>query len=367
MPPEQLQFEMKTESSNPPPLKVAIIGLQHLHPRSYMILLKAMPSVEVIAVSDSNENLRTSFCKDFGLNGYDSLDELLANETPDIAAIFLPHDQCPEAAEKCAAKGIHLMVEKPMAADVAGAERIVKAASAAGVHLTTGYAWRLHPVAQEFKRLIESGVLGQIVGLEGRCAAGRLNRYIEGHSPWILQRVHSGGGPMYNLGVHWIDLFRWLLADEVVEVSGRNVKVNTEYDIEDNSFAHLKFSNGAIAALDISYTVPDAFPYGRDLYISVRGTLGVISWAPAYEGQKDTLFICSDHPSFRGAPRREWQYELQPTPGYSGHMGTEYVKRFIETIRGGQPLPITGNDGVAALKVVEAIYHSDAEKRWVTL
>ncbi|MEI8341193.1 MAG: Gfo/Idh/MocA family oxidoreductase [Verrucomicrobiota bacterium] len=358
---------MNPNSVNPKIIRVAIIGLQHLHPRSYMLLLKSMPSVEVVAVFDSDENLRETFCKDFGLRGYGTLEALLAKERPDIAAIFLPHDQCPEAAEKCAAQGIHLMVEKPMAADVAGAERIVQAAGKAGVHLTTGYVWRLHPVAQEFKRLIESGIAGRIVGVEGRCAAGRLSRYIEGHSPWILQRAHSGGGPMYNLGVHWIDLFRWLLTDEVVEVSGRNVKVNTEYDIEDNSFAHLRFSNGAIAALDISYTVPYTFPYGRDLYISVRGTLGVISWAPAYEGQRDTLFICSDHPACSGAPRREWQYELQPTPGYSGHMGKEYVRRFMEAVRGGQPPPISGGDGVAALKVVEAIYRSDAEKRWVSL
>ena len=151
-----------------------------------------------------------------------------------------------------------------------------------------------------------------------------------------------------------------MLEDEVTEVSGRNVKVNTQYDVE-NSFAHLRFSKGAIAALDISYTVPDAFPYGRDLYISVRGTQGVVQWAPAYEGQKDTLFICSDHPNFAGSPKVVREYELQPTPGYSGFMGLSYVRSFVESIlKKGTP-PITGEDGVAALDVVEAVYRSDAE------
>jgi predicted dehydrogenase len=172
---------------------------------------------------------------------------------------------------------------------------------------------------------------------------------------------------MYNLGVHWIDLFRWMLADEVVEVSARNVKVNTAYDVEDNSFAHLKFSKGTIAALDISYTVPDAYPYGRDLYLSVRGTQGIVSWAPAYEGQKDTLFICSDHPHFSGSPRVTRQFELQPTQGYSGFMGREYVRLFAEAVlNDGQP-PITGEDGLAALRVVEAAYRSDAENRVVAV
>ncbi|OGV70174.1 MAG: hypothetical protein A2269_02635, partial [Lentisphaerae bacterium RIFOXYA12_FULL_60_10] len=268
------------------PLKVAVIGLGHLHPRSYMTLFKAVPDVRVTSVFEEDGTLREPFCQDFGIRGYDRLDRLLKAEQPDIAALFLPHVDCPDAAELCAAAGAHLMVEKPMASTRRGAERIVTAARRNKVQLTTGYCWRLHPVAQEIKRLISSGVIGEVVGGEGRCAAGRLTRYLDGKSPWILEKAKSGGGPMYNLGVHWIDLCRMILQDEVVEVSGRNVKINQEYDVEDNSFAHLRFKKGAIVALDISYTVPDAFPCGRDLYVAFRGTRGVISWSPAYEGQK---------------------------------------------------------------------------------
>ena len=76
---------------------------------------------------------------------------------------------------------------------------------------------------------------------------------------------------MFNLGVHWIDLYRWLLADEVVEIIGKNVHVNEQYDIEDNSFALLTFSRGTVLALDISYTVPESYPFGRDLYLALRG------------------------------------------------------------------------------------------------
>jgi len=348
-------------------LKVGVVGLGHLHPRAYMPLFKTVPQTKVVAVSEVNGALRDAFCKDFAVKGYGSVDEMLASEKLDIAAIFLPHVDCPEAAEKCAAKGIHLMVEKPMAASAEGARRIVAAAKKNRVQLTTGYAWRVHPVAREFKKLIQEGIVGKVVGAEGRCAAGRLQRYIDGNSPWMLQKARSGGGPMYNLGVHWIDLFRWMFEDEVTEVSGQNVKVNTQYDIEDNSFAHLRFAKGAIAALDISYTVPDAFPYGRDLYVSVRGTQGVIQWAPAFEGQKDTLFICSDHPALAGSPKVVREYELQPTPGYCGFMGLAYVKSFVNAVLNKVPLPITGEDGVAALDVVEAVYKADATRSWVAI
>ena len=352
-------------SPSNPPLQAVVVGLAHLHPRSYMAHLKQIEGLEVGAVAEADPDLRSAFCNEFGTRGYASLDDLLATEHPDLALLFLPHAHCPEAAEKCAAKGIHLLVEKPMAASASAAQRMVDAARAGGVLLSTAYVWRHHPVAARMRELIRDGSLGRVVGCEGRCAAGRLSRYIEGHAPWMLERALSGGGPMYNLGVHWIDLFRWLLSEEVVEVSGRNVRVNTAYDIEDNSFAHLRFAGGAVAALDISYTVPDAFPYGRDLYLSVRGTQGVVSWAPAYEGERDSLVICSDHPRFRGSPNIRQEFQLDPTPGYAGFMGRDYLEAFLASIRGGAEPLESGEDGVAALKVVEAVYRSDAERCWV--
>ena len=348
-------------------LKVGIVGLGHLHPRAYMPLFDAVHAMRVTAVAEADAGLRDTFSRDFQLAGYASCDAMLASEKLDIAAIFVPHADCPEAAEACARAGLHLMVEKPMAADVAGAKRIVAAAERHNVQLTTGYCWRLHPVTAEFKRLIDVGLIGTPVGAEGRCAAGRLHRYIEGHAPWMLQRARSGGGPMYNLGVHWIDLFRYLLADEVAEVTGQNVTINTEYDIEDNAFAHLRFTAGTIAALDISYTVPDSFPHGRDLYLSLRGTRGAISWAPAFEGECDVLHVCSDHPDFAAAPRRQLRFELEKVPGYCGGMGHAYVRDFAEAIRSGRAPAVTGRDGVEALKVVEAIYQSAQTKQSVTL
>ena len=346
-------------------LKVGIVGLGHLHPRLYMPLFGAVGKTKVVAVAEADKALREGFCADFGVKGYKSVEAMLAGEKLRMAAIFLPHADCPAAAEACARAGVHLMVEKPMAASAEGAARIVRAANENGVKLTTGYCWRMHPAARELKRLVRSGMVGRVIGAEGRCAAGRLQRYIDGKASWMLQRARSGGGPMYNLGVHWIDLFRWMFEEDVVEASGENVKVNTQYDIEDNSFALLRFSGGAIAALNISYTVPDAFPYGRDLYISVRGTQGVISWAPAYEGEKDVLFVCSDHPDFKKSPKQYLSFELPPVKGYSGVMGLEYVKDFADAVLNNRPPAISGEDGVAALKVVEAVYRSAQEKRWI--
>jgi predicted dehydrogenase len=243
----------------------------------------------------------------------------------------------------------------------------VEAAPKEEILLSTPYVWRYHPVARQMKKFVENGALGRIVGCEGRCAAGRLQRYIDGNASWMLVKSLSGGGPMYNLGVHWIDLFRWLLEDEVVEALGKNVKVNQEYDIEDNSFALVTFSRGAVLALDISYTVSDSYPFGRDLGLALRGTGGVLSWSPSFEGVKETLFVCSDAGEFASAPRRHIEFELQAHAGYSGILGVQFLADLARSIRTGTTPAITGEDGVRALEVVEAIYQSARSGKAVKL
>jgi predicted dehydrogenase len=292
---------------------------------------------------------------------------MINREQLDLVVLFLPHAECPEAAIACAERGINILVEKPMAASSEGVQRMIVAAKKASVILSTSYVWRFHPVVRQMKKLIEEGVLGQVVGCEGRCAAGRLGRYIQGNAGWMLVKALSGGGPMYNLGVHWIDLYRWLLADEVVEVMGKNVQVDQAYDIEDNSFAILTFSRGTVLSLDISYTVPDSYPFGRDLFLALRGTAGVLSWSPSFEGVKERLFVCSDSGEYAESPRRHIEFELQPHPGYAGVMGVRFLSELVRSIRTGTPPEITGHDGLKALEVVEAIYQSAESGRTIRL
>ncbi len=339
-------------------IKTAIIGLRHLHPRSYMLHLQKIDQIRVVAVAEADEVLRNQFAKDFNLSAFPHWEEMLEKDTFDLVLIFLPHNQCLAAASFAMARGIHVLVEKPMAAESKSAAEMVQLADRHQVILTTPYVWRYHPVVRDIKALLEAGALGEIIGCVGRCAAGRLERYIDGNAEWILDARQSGGGPMYNLGVHWIDLFNWLLQDQVHSVSGKNVKINQQYNIEDNSFAILTYLKGPVLTLDVSYTVPAAYPHGRDLFISIRGTKGVLSWAPAYEGEKDELFICSDHDSFKGAPIQRRTYQIQSVPGYSGIMGLHYLQDVAQAILNHQPAPIPGRDGVEVLKVVEAIYRS---------
>jgi predicted dehydrogenase len=341
-------------------LKTGIIGLQHLHPRQYMPMLKCSDKLEVTAVAEERDDLRKSFAADFSLKDYKSWEKMINQEKFDITLIFFPHKHCPEAAIASAEKGINIIVEKPVAASSDDAQKIVDTAKKHNVLFTTPYLWRYHPVSREIKKFIDNGMLGQIVGGEGRCAAGRLERYIKGNSSWMFKKELSGGGPMYNLGVHWIDLFQWLMNSDVKEAVGKNIHINKEIDIEDNSYALITFKNEVVVALDISYTVPESYPNGRDLFIGLRGTKGVISWTPAFGSNKEELFLCDDKAGYR-----KLDIELKPVEGYGGITGLEFIDDFCDSITEGKSVVIRPEDAVKVLKVAEGIYNSDKEGKSV--
>jgi UDP-N-acetyl-2-amino-2-deoxyglucuronate dehydrogenase len=364
--------KMKT-TVDTPTLNVAIIGLGHLHPKGYMPLFEQCPNTVVVAAFDKDETLLSSFCKEFGVKGYADLDELLDIEKIDIAAVFLPHCDCADAAVKCADKGIHLLVEKPIARTVDEVRAVAEAVKRNNVKITTGYCWRYHPVVKAMKDCIEQGFIGSIVTVEARLAAGRVDRYIKGNAKWMLEKAKSGGGPMYNLGVHWIDLLCHLLNDTIEEVCAVNTKTSDVYDVEDSSIALLKFGKGAVGVLSTSYIVPDCFPNGRDLYIGIKGTKGVLSYAPKYEGeqgsstagQTDILELYSDSEHVSGSSARKFVFTLDRFSGYSGYMGKAYVDDFVDSIIKDREPFITISQAIDILNVVDAIYTSDQKKSWV--
>jgi predicted dehydrogenase len=338
-------------------LGIGIIGLHHLHPVDYLTHFRALEQTEVRGIFEEDATLRGEVCSKAGIQEHSELDELLGREDIDLVVLFLPHADCPKAAEKAARAGKHLIVEKPMAATAAGIRQMIEATQKAGVTLSAPYCWRCHPAAREIKRLVADGVLGEVVALQGRCAAGSVERYrANGIQPWILDKEKGGGGPMHNLGVHWIDLFRWLLEDEVQEVTGMVSHMQHHVEVEDNSFALLRFEGGATASLDISYSVPNGYPAGRDLFIGIRGTRGALSWMPAWGGTADEVFVCSDREDMVDGPVRTFQIGSSEVGGYGGISGLVYLRETAAAIAAGRPPEITGLDGLRALQVVEAVY-----------
>jgi len=342
------------------PLGLGIIGLHHQHPRWYFPLWSHLPEYEPVAVAEEDEAFLEDQKDFYGLDTYTDYREMLGRDDIDVVIVFLPHSRMPEAVAAAADAGKHVIVEKPCAASVTGVEKIAAAAAEhPDIKISSPYCWRTHPVSERIKEFVSRGLLGGITAMNARLNAGGAHRYVRDACPWVL-KSSEGGGPMWNLGVHWIDYFRWVTGKEIVSVRGAvsGPYGPPERDIEDNAQAVLTFEDGAVGTLDISYSLPDPYPGKRDIFVEFRGTLGDMVWAPAWEGTTDELLLVSEHESMGDDRCRRIEVASRDIPGYGGHMGWSWLKEFARAVfEDGEP-PVRIEDMLAAVRVADAFYCS---------
>jgi len=351
-----------------PPIGLAIWGLHHQHPRWYWPLFGRLPQLRPVCICDADTDFLRHEAGFFGVDAHSDPAEMLARDDVEAVLVFVRHSEMPEAVARCVEAGKHVLVEKPMGASVAGVERVVAIARATDRVVTTGYYWRYDPMAGRVRQWIADGLLGKVMHLEGRMNAQGPWRYVRDNALWMLE-ASERGGPMFNLGVHWIDLFHWLTGLEVAAVSGRTSHAGGEPErtIEDNAAALLEYENEAIGLLDISYGLPRAWPLGRDFFIAIRGTLGCVHWTPSLGGEENDAVLVSEHAS-AGTPEPQRFQEPRPSvPGYCGQMGLDSLGDWARAIRSGGEVGIPVEAGLRAAVVADAVLRSADERRRIVL
>lgn len=350
------------------PIGLAIWGLHHQHPRWYWPLFENLPQFRPVCICDPDEAWLAESAEFFGLDAHAPPDEMLARPDVEAVMIFVPHREMPDAVEQALAAGKHVLVEKPAGATVEQVRRVADLAEGSDRRVTTGYAWRFDPMARRIRQWIADGLLGTVTHFEGRMTAGGAWRYIRDNARWMLD-ADQGGGPMWNLGVHWIDLFRWWTGLDASAVTGRTAQFGGEPErsIEDAAYALLEYPGGATGVLDISYTAPPSFPQGRDLFVSVRGTLGAVNWTPSWGGDAHRVLLVSEHESMGDEKVRRIEEPTAEVPGYCGQMGVDFLADWAAAIREDRPVSISPADGLRAVTVAEAALSSAAEHRRIEL
>jgi predicted dehydrogenase len=223
------------------------------------------------------------------------------------------------------------------------------AARRAGRILKVGFTLRFHPGVRQAKQLCESGVVGPLFYV--RAVYGHGGRAGYG-GEWRGQRELSGGGELLDQGVHLLDLGRYFLGDfsEVVGIVPRYFW--DIGDLEDNAFVLLRTVAGQVASLHTSWTQwRNQFlleVFGRDGFIAVRGLGG--SYGP------ETLTL-GRRQSQSGPP-------LEETTLFEGTDSSwdDDWADFVDAIILGRPPAVGGDDGVAVMRLVDAVY-ATAERR----
>ena len=341
--------------------RVGVVGMVHDHVWGLLRSWEQLPNVTIAAAADPHEGLRARIEAEYGVGAlYESYDEMLEREDLDIVNCTTENARHAEVVEAAAARGLHVLVEKPMAASLAQAERMVSAASFAGVKLFLNWPSSWQPPLQHAIRLAREGFIGQVY--EARYRGGHTGPRDLGCSPyfysWLYDAELNGGGASADyLGYGTGFVYDVLgMPSAVVGLAGRLVQ---DYiTVDDNARLLLEYHQ-AMALVEGSWTQARPLPgaaaicgttgnlvveYGGDLALYRRGTHEPepIAAPPLPEGAR------SGPEAFLGAIMRD-EPITGPSSALRGRNIQEVVEAGFQAIRTGRkvslPLPAAGGSG----------------------
>ncbi|MBA2667054.1 MAG: Gfo/Idh/MocA family oxidoreductase [Trueperaceae bacterium] len=190
------------------PLRLAVIGCGKVSERLHLPVSAASDAVEVTALVDRDTERARALAHTYGVGDvFADVSDLPGRV--DAAIVAVPHHLHVEIASALLAKGVHVLVEKPMALDVAGCDAMIEAAEAGGATLAVGLVRRFYEASRYVKDLLDDGVLGALEHVDTREGAV-FNWQVA--SPATF-RKEMGGGVLSDVGTHVLDLLVWWLGE----------------------------------------------------------------------------------------------------------------------------------------------------------
>ncbi len=226
-------------------IKVGLIGCGKISV-NHLLAFEKIDNAKIVAACDLNEENLKVVCDKTGAVPYIDYKEMVEKEELDLAVITLPHGLHNESTCFCAEHGLDVFLEKPMGISSKDCKQMIKCCKKNKVMLWVGHLQRYMPGNMFAKQLIESGELGELVGM----SEFRNGVYFSENRPkWFLTKKMSGGGIMINLGAHSLDKLKYFSDSEIAEVNG-SIHIRDGYDCEDSAQAFVRMKNGVSATIN---------------------------------------------------------------------------------------------------------------------
>jgi predicted dehydrogenase len=301
---------------------------------------------------------------------YRSLAELFAAQRPQGVILATPNQLHLDQALECIAAGIPTLVEKPVAHTLEAGIRLCEAAEAAGVPILVGHHRRHSSNMDKAVEIIASGVLGKIVAISGTTLFYKAENegYFDGPFAW---RREPGGGPILINMIHEIGNLR-SLCGEIVAVQAFTSNATRHHPVEDTAAIVLRFAGGALGTFLLSDTAAsdhsweqtsgedpryDKSHTDRDDCYHVAGTYGSLS-IPTMRLNR-----------FHTAADQSWHKPLEKTviPLEVADPQVRQMSHFADVIQGRAEPLVSARDGLANLRVVDAIAEAARSGRVVAI
>ena len=222
-------------------LKAAVIGVGSMG-RNHVRVYREMENLELVAVADQNAQTAAKVGATFSAPHYTDPMQMVEECQPDLVTLAVPTVLHYEIGAQLIERGIHLLIEKPIARTLEEGEKLVELARKQGVILAVGHIERFNPAVMELRRRLREGMAGRVYKLH----AQRLSPY--------PARIRDAG-VVIDLASHDIDLMRYLMDEGIVRLYGETLK-SINSDREDMFNGIIRFQSGAVGVLDVNWITP---------------------------------------------------------------------------------------------------------------
>lgn len=315
-------------------MRVAVLGLAHVHVEAYVAILNALPDAELIGCAERDGAAPGRQFSD--ARRYRDVSSLLA-ERPDAVIVCSETVHHRALVEQAAAAGAHVLCEKPIATTLEDAVAMRDACLHHGVRFMTAFPMRFGAAVMQARQTLQSGSLGQILGMVG------VNHSVNpsAHHAWFADPQLAGGGAVMDHVVHLADLYRWWFGSDVREVYA-SLGRGPEDAVETSGVLLVTLSNGLSASIDCSWSRPPSYPRWGHLKVEVVGEQGVLRLDPFAEHL--TVYGATTAPAW---------------VGFAPDANRAMLIAFLDSVRLASAPPVTWLDGYRALQVALAAYASD--------
>jgi UDP-N-acetylglucosamine 3-dehydrogenase len=296
-------------------LRVGVVGVGVMG-SNHARVLSEMSGVQLVGIADPDRKQRDLVTRAVGCPAFSDMDALLRSGI-DAVTIAAPTHLHHDLALECISRGVNLMVEKPIASNVAEARAIVAAARRAGVTLMIGHVERFNPAVESIKRWVKDQDILSI-------AITRVGPF-----PPRMSNV----GVVIDLAVHDIDLIRWFTESEIVEIQPQLSSAVAER--EDIALLQFRTASGVLAHINTNWLTPFK---ARNIHIATRDKYLI---ADLLTLQVTECF----------GFQTDGSYSMRHlSVGYAEPLRAELVA-FVNAVRRGETPPVTGEEGVASLEI----------------
>ncbi len=338
---------------------VGLIGSQFITSIHYESL-ERVAAADVRAVASKTEAHVRKFAEERGIPHWTTdYRELLARDDIDMVVVGVPNYLHREVTVAAAEAGKHIVLEKPMALNLAECDEMIAACDSAGVKLMYAEELCFTPKYVRLKQLADEGALGDVFLIK------QSEKHDGPHSPWFWDVEKSGGGVMLDMGCHGIEFARWILGRPPIQSVYCDLKLNMHRDKtrgDDTSIIIIDFEGGATAYIEESW----AKLGGMDDTAEVHGTGGV-AYADILQGTSIQTYSKEGYGYAveKAGDTKGWSYTIYEEAWNYGF--PQEMEHFVHCVRDDTEPSVTGRDGRAVMEAIFAAYASAGQGRRIDL